>query len=303
MVVILILITITGTVFADSIGKTHKYYNEIPLINCDGIVVDSDENIYLRNGLFGQVQVYNRHGEYKHSIKPNTTGHFTLNVDENDNLYVAMVRSRIVRVFDNNGFVIEEIPDSDISIYRSYNHNKNEFRAQDGALYKIMRFYGYITVAKSVNGNNEKVFGMPVFHWLTKAVIMIVFIGTPVVANIIVWAYRLGKKNRKIRKNAFKFKDYRLSLKSKQRNLDSFPTTYLELNRVRNELFHRFITFGVLIVLSTMYISYLSWVSYQIIGFETFAGFIFIFVIFLLLNKLILIIRYLCSHFVETNTN
>lgn len=279
--------------------QSFNIHNEALLITCDSIVVDSDENLYLANSFLSQVQVYDRNGVFSHAIRISTSGAFMLGINDEDHLYVAIARQDKVIVFDKEGYILREILDDNGRYWSEYEARHGEFKALDGSVYSIVKFMGYITVSHSNNDVNTRVYNMPIFGWIIKVILFTIFGAGSFIAFIVVWGYSYGKKNKNLRKNKnFRFKYYYSWIKKGMKN-SSFNDLFYEINCKRKEFFRKIITYGFLLIAITINTLYISSIGYQNIGFEFLAGYIVIFLYYIIIDILLLVFRFLSGSFVE----
>ena len=110
---------------------------ELPLAHLEGIVVDQQNNIFLGNQFYGQIQMYDTEGNFQKGwfIDANG-GSFRLRLNEQDNLEVATARTNLLYVFDlkdDNVSIIENA-----EAYDDFgDKNESIYTFKDDTLYRI----------------------------------------------------------------------------------------------------------------------------------------------------------------------
>ncbi len=173
--------------------------NESILILPKGILVDKNENIYILNDYFNKVQIYNKDGKFLYSINPDITGSMTISLDEEDNLNIAINESKIINVYDENGFIINQIQDSLNFQYREFDKNLNKVvYCDENNYYKFSNFLGYTKIYKYTDGKKELIYKLETTDYITKISFIIIEITLFLsIIYIIKDVKRLNKENKK----------------------------------------------------------------------------------------------------------
>ena len=167
------------------------------LVGVDGIAVDSKGNIYISNMTFDRIQVYyNNKFLYSYMIDKsiNSSGSLFISVDQNDNLYLSFVRTKIGFKFNNKQLVEAVDNYKNYPGYpRSNLRNLNKCNDVYGNSYQLQSKFGYNYITKtSPDGQTSTVYSIPLSHYLLKlsiGIILILFLIT--VSFLVVKVYKM----------------------------------------------------------------------------------------------------------------
>lgn len=177
IVFMLIFPTVVSAVY--EVDKSYKKDKEYILVNVTCIGVDSEENVYLGSDLFNAIQVYTNKGKFLHSIEIKTSGSFDFIVDEY--IWVDVFRADRILKFDLDGYLLEEIK---IGGEESLEGIEWKYVIKDGTTYRLKGAFGYYSVWKEQDGNEEKMFNLPIKHFLLNLLFIIGFIAFSIYAGI-----------------------------------------------------------------------------------------------------------------------
>jgi hypothetical protein len=101
-------------------NRVIEYSSELPLTDISGIVVNSDEEIFLGLTMYGKIQVYSKHGNFIRNWDVDAKGgNFTMTLQKDDLINVQTAKEDRNILYDYLGNVLsnEEIPNC-------YNRNR-----------------------------------------------------------------------------------------------------------------------------------------------------------------------------------
>lgn len=145
-----------------------------------GFDIDSQGNIYIN---FTQgINVYDSSGVFKYALKVKSYGVFEIKIDRGDLLNVALAREDEIRVYNKEGYVIQEEEDHDGLLYAEYQKNNRTKTDSKGNKYVLSNLFGYTKLEKiTSDGLHNTIYKIPLLVWtfkllLTGTIIFIVLV-------------------------------------------------------------------------------------------------------------------------------
>lgn len=109
-----------------------KYYDQRPLNEKNGIVVDSEKNIYIGDMETGSIQVYDSLGNFQYGFSfPTCGGMFSFGIEQNK-IYIVAVRSDSFFVFDRGDLISSE---EGVDDYRQQELETRYYMTEDNEYY------------------------------------------------------------------------------------------------------------------------------------------------------------------------
>ncbi|MHC1723008.1 MAG: hypothetical protein AB9836_07400 [Aminipila sp.] len=137
-----------------------KYYDQRPLNDKNGIVVDSEKNIYIGDMETGSIQVYDSLGNFRYgfSFPTGGAGMFSFGIEQNK-IYIVAGRSDSFFVFDKGDLIFseEEVDDyhqQELEI--KYNMTEDNEYYADNKIYEISAF-NTVSIKDSITGEVERI--------------------------------------------------------------------------------------------------------------------------------------------------
>lgn len=195
ILIVLLFITCTYKVYAEQSidDKCYKINTQIMPWVPKGLEVDSQENIYIN--FAGGINVYNASGVFKYGIKVKTYGVYEIKIDSNDMLNVALTREEKIRVYNKEGFIIQEKEDYNSEAYFEYEKNNRIKKDSQGNEYKLTNIFGYTKVVKTTpNGSNNTIYKIPLLAWALKLLLPILFMVLALVGILVFVILKKGSK-------------------------------------------------------------------------------------------------------------
>ena len=158
----LFLLGFIGFITSHSMVGDHigKYYNQQPLNDISGIVVDSYENIYIGVGEAGSIQVYDRSGDFQYGFSfPTAGGISSIFGIEQDKIHVIAARTHNYYVFDNGELVYsEEKIDTKRSqeLQTQYHMIRDDSYDTNNKIYQVLLFND-VSIKDKLNGKVERI--------------------------------------------------------------------------------------------------------------------------------------------------
>ena len=156
IIFIIILFQLSFTVCGFSQETNQNIKIRYPLIFADGIVVDKLNNIYIGEKFFGVLQVYDKYGTYKYSIKIDALdGDFKVFLDKDGNVNVSTARNNRLFVYNNWGKLIN-VKKNDYS-YEKLTSSGNTFLSNENKYVLNRAFFIIPYVTKTNNKGGEQI--------------------------------------------------------------------------------------------------------------------------------------------------
>lgn len=142
-------------------GDIKKYYNQYPLNEKKGIIVDSQGNIYIGERESGSIQVYDSLGyfQYGFSFPTGGAGWFVFGIDQ-DRTHIVTARTNSYFIFDKGELVYSQKGinyDFRQELENRYNMTEASTFAISNKVYKISLF-NTISIQDKLNGQIEKLY-------------------------------------------------------------------------------------------------------------------------------------------------
>lgn len=179
------LIGFVSNSFQGMSSKLEKFYIQHPLNDKNGLVIDSNNNIYVGETQTGSIQVYNSEGnfEYGFSFPTGGAGWFTFGID-NDKIHVITARTDSYFIFENGDLISQTKEFNSKELQYKYKMNRNNYFEKDDKIYTI-NFMSTVSIKDKANDKIEKInLNTPfwpfsiVFFWLIGAMGMVIIFFT-----------------------------------------------------------------------------------------------------------------------------
>lgn len=158
----------SGEIPNDSIRSQHKTWYVGP----QGIAMDSQNNLYIGAGDY--IMCCNEAGDFLHSYYIRTLGSYCFTIDENDNIVAAISRADCIKIYDQNGQLINKLDDSDGKMYSEIEKDSWYIESADGFSYKLTNWFGYTKVVRVNDG--KVMYRIPFNLYLVKIFIPLAFV-------------------------------------------------------------------------------------------------------------------------------
>ena len=111
-----------------------------------GFIVDENENLYIHNGFYDKIQVYDKLGRFKFSIVPGINGGFTFGFNDRGNIVVTSGKGSNIRIFNVEGELIESYLDKSQETYDEYDKKLKKIFYIGDNIYTMKKNWGYISI-------------------------------------------------------------------------------------------------------------------------------------------------------------
>lgn len=140
---------------------------EYPLNSIEGLVVDSNGNIYVGKDTPDRVQVYSPRGDFLYSFNVEAFyGTYRIDMDEEDNIIIATARGGKRYVIDNQAEIIEET-DNGQAFYDLIDKNRRKFIRADMTYYIKSNVLGKPSlVVRKPDGSQEIIISTSWIRWI-----------------------------------------------------------------------------------------------------------------------------------------
>ena len=119
-------------------GQFGRFYDQVPIHELIGIVVDGSGNIFWGTSNHNSIQVYDNTGAFLYRFSfPTGGGTFSFYIDSYDILHVATARGNRVFSFKEGVLINEERCEDSSSFYEFRNRRQREYVDRDGNIYRI----------------------------------------------------------------------------------------------------------------------------------------------------------------------
>lgn len=153
----------------------------------DGIVVDSRGRIYIGDATNSTLDIYSDKGRYLYNIPVDTRGSYSIEVDDQDNIHIGLVRDEKLLVYDKNGKLVSSKDNTDEykrmgdEIEEKFG-DENKFIDKEGNKYLLKQdsfFYRNNVTKITPSGESTIIVIMPLeaykFRFFKSCIILIVF--------------------------------------------------------------------------------------------------------------------------------
>lgn len=141
---------------------------ELPLGRLEGIVVDSQGNIYCGSQSYGRIQQYDAQGNFTRGWFIKTAGGaFRMQINKEDQLLVATARTDLFATFDQDGDMVDlqtNLP----GIYQEFGLvSQSRFESSNGDTYVIENSFFFPHVVRiSFDGKQSTIITTSWYKWL-----------------------------------------------------------------------------------------------------------------------------------------
>jgi|GEM_PF-5922369 len=142
---------------------------EYPVGDVKGIVVDSEDRIYLGLYDYDRIQVYDKNGVYLRSWGFSTRGGvFRIAINEFDNIYVASVRGSVLYIFDSEGRLLSKTENKGLPFYKKFGKGSERwFVDSSGNQFEVEKsFFSTKIIKNSPSGEKSIVVSSSFQQWV-----------------------------------------------------------------------------------------------------------------------------------------
>ncbi len=143
--------------------------NEVPIGHCLGVVVDHQNRIYLGEGFYGKIQVYDSEGNFLKGWPVDAAGGvFRMRLSDQNKLEVATVRTNRLLTYDANGQLLETKENVGRDLYDEWSQvDECKYQDREGNLYEYQNILTFPRVIKtSPTGHKSVIVSTSIRQWL-----------------------------------------------------------------------------------------------------------------------------------------